>query len=241
MLLFSPSPQTALELDNIDSKIDPWLGRLVYPLGRFLVLPAYFGTIAVRGRDRLPSDGPIVLAPTHRSRWDPILVAYATGRHVTGRDLRYMVTANEVKGVQGWFIRRLGGFPIDTENPGIASLRHGIELLHDRQMLVIFPEGNIFRDGQLHRLKPGLTRLAVQAEASQADLGVQIVPISLHYSDPFPSWGCDVEIRIGDPLRVAEYVGAGNKRGAEQLRSHLQSALEALDRGDPSALEAQAA
>jgi len=44
-----------------------------------------------------------------------VVVPYATGRGVTDRDLRFMVSADEVTGLQGWCIRRLGGFPVDTK------------------------------------------------------------------------------------------------------------------------------
>jgi len=73
-----------------------------------------------------------------------------TGRGVTGRDLRFMVSADEVRGIQGWF--DLGGFP--DKHPAITTLRHE-SLLQQGEMLVIFPEGNIFRDGSLHPLKLG--------------------------------------------------------------------------------------
>lgn len=202
---------------------------LLYPLGRFIVLPFYFGRIEISGQENLPKDGPVILAPTHRSRWDAIALPYATGRHVTGRDLRYMVTSDEVKGLQGWFIRRLGGFPVNIKHPAIATLRHGVELLRDRQMLTIFPEGGIFRDGKLHPLKPGLARLAVQAESMQPGLGVKIVPIGIRYSQLIPSWGCDLKINIGSPLSVADYCQKHGKQSAQKLTEDLQKALTDLD------------
>ncbi|MGB3612190.1 MAG: lysophospholipid acyltransferase family protein, partial [Elainellaceae cyanobacterium] len=198
----SNSSKSAVE---IKSRISPWLASLAYPLGCRMVMPAYFGTITVSGQENIPTHGPVILAPTHQARWDALLVPYAAGRHVTGRDLRFMVTADEMKGLQGWLIRRLGGFPINTRRPGIASLRFGMDVLLDQEMMVIFAEGGIFRDRQLHPLKPGLSRLAVQTELAQPGIRVQVVPMSLHYSETMPTWGCDVEIRIGEPLLVSDY------------------------------------
>ncbi|WP_008310214.1 lysophospholipid acyltransferase family protein [Leptolyngbya sp. PCC 6406] len=170
------------------------------------MLPTYFGRITISGQDNLPTQGPIILAPTHRSRWDSILLPMAVGRPVTGRDLHFMVTSDEVQGIQGWFIRRLGGFPVNTRHPTISSLRHGIDLMRRRAMLVIFPEGDIFRDGQIHRLKPGLARMAVQAESMPERLGVKIVPVGIHYSDPSVGWGTHVDVSIGKSLDVAAYL-----------------------------------
>uniref|UniRef100_A0A832H070 1-acyl-sn-glycerol-3-phosphate acyltransferase n=1 Tax=Oscillatoriales cyanobacterium SpSt-402 TaxID=2282168 RepID=A0A832H070_9CYAN len=210
------------------SRFSPWLLSLVYPLGRFGVFPAYFGHVEVTGRENLPASGPVILAPTHRSRWDAFMVPFAAGHHVTGRHLRFMVSADEVIGLQGWFIRRLGGFPINTSRPAIASLRHGVELLEQGEVLVIFPEGNIFRENHIHPLKPGLARLAVQVD-SHAPLGLQVVPISIRYSDPLVPWRCKAQVHIGSPLRVADYRTGCPKQDAKALTTALQSALEDLN------------
>lgn len=225
----APESSTITKVAPAMSRISPWLSRLVYPLGRYLVLPLFFRHISINGQENLPHSGAVILAPTHRSRWDALIVPYATGRYVTGRDLRFMVSANEVKGLQGWFIRRLGGFSVDTKHPAIATLRHGVELLQQQEMLVIFPEGNIFRDCFVHPLKPGLARLALSAESSQPGLDVKIVPISIDYGQPIPRWGCNVNINIGSPLKVTAYNTGSLKQDAKQLTTDLETALKQLN------------
>jgi 1-acyl-sn-glycerol-3-phosphate acyltransferase len=219
--------------DSVTSRVEPWLARLVYPLGRYLVLPRYFGKLEVKGLEHLPEEGAAILAPTHRSRWDALLVPYvATARRDRfGRDLRFMVTVDEMKGVQGWFIRHLGGFPVNPRHAEISSLRHGVEVLEENKALVIFPEGDIFRTEEVQPIKAGLARLAIQAEANQPGLGIQIVPISIHYSEPIPHWGCDVEIRIGSPLQVADYCKKPVKQCAQHLKDDLKASLEDLREG----------
>ncbi|MBW3584814.1 MAG: 1-acyl-sn-glycerol-3-phosphate acyltransferase [Cyanobacteria bacterium 0813] len=211
------------------SRVSPWLTSLLYPLGHYVVLPFHFGKIEVTGQEHLPKDGPVILAPTHRSRWDALMMPYSTGQMVTGRDLRFMVTADEVKGVQGWFIRNLGGFAVDIKHPAISSLRYGVELLLDKQMLVIFPEGGIFQDGEVHPIKPGLARLAIQAELSKPGLGVKIVPMSIRYRPRIPQWGTHVKIAIGSPICVADYANGGGKKEAPLLTAQLEKALKNLD------------
>jgi 1-acyl-sn-glycerol-3-phosphate acyltransferase len=220
---------TLSQTKSIDSHFSPWLAPVVYPLACWGVLPFYFHQIVVKGRENLPTEGPIILAPTHRSRWDGLMLGYVAGRWATGRDLRFMVTADEVKGLQGWFIRQLGGFPVNPRQPAIASLRHGVEILQDQQALVIFPEGGIFRDDKLHPLKQGLARLALQAEALQPGLGTQIVPITLHYGNPWIGWGCGVEINIGKPLCASDYVEGSAKQKAQLLTQDLEAAIKTLD------------
>ncbi|MEB3279070.1 MAG: lysophospholipid acyltransferase family protein [Lyngbya sp.] len=212
------------------SPVSPWLAALAYPLGRLLVLPSYFRKIEIIGQENLPKTGPVILAPTHRSRWDALIMPYATGRCVSGRDLRFMVTEDEMKGIQGWFIRRLGGFAVNPRHPSIATLRYGVELLRQGEMMVIFPEGNIFQDNEVHPLKVGLARLALQAESSQPNLNVQIVPISLHYTPIVPRWGSRVRVNIGAPLAVAHYCQGSAKQNAKHLIADLTTVLTELDR-----------
>jgi 1-acyl-sn-glycerol-3-phosphate acyltransferase len=210
------------------SQFSPWLMSLVYPLGRYGLLPSYFKSIEVTGQEHLPKSGPVILAPTHRSRWDALMVPYAAGRYVTGRDLRFMVSADEVVGLQGWFIRNTGGFPVDTERPAISSLRHGMEILQQGEVLVLFPEGNLFYEREIQRLKPGLARLALQTEASQPGLGLKVVPMALHYDPLMPRWRCKVSVRIGAPLQVSDYEVDSVKSSAQVLTADLDKALRKL-------------
>ncbi len=210
------------------SQFSPWLTTAAYPLGRHGVIPAYFQQVEVTGRDHLPLSGPVILAPTHRSRWDAFLVPFAAGYDITGRHLQFMVSADEVIGLQGWLIRRLGGFPVDTHRPAIATLRHGVEILQQKQTLVIFPEGDIFREPQVQPLKPGLARIALQAEVNHPDLGVKVVPIHIRYSSPNVPWRCHVQIQIGAPLLVSNYCLSSPKLSAQQLMADLHHQLSNL-------------
>jgi 1-acyl-sn-glycerol-3-phosphate acyltransferase len=214
-------------ITSIQSYFSSWLVPLCYALCR-LILPLFFKRIEIVGQENLPLENSVVLAPTHRSRWDGILVAFATGRLVTGRDMHFMVTSDEAIGLQGWILKRLGGFPINPKNPSVASLRYGIKVLQDREMMVVFPEGNIFRDRHIQPLKPGLIRLALQAESTQPGLGVKVVPITMSYSHRIPRWGCEVTIRIGKPIEVANYKNENSKQNAKQLAGDLTTALEGL-------------
>ena len=138
-----------------------------------------------------------------------------------------MVTADECLGIQGWFIRRLGGFPVHVRRPSVKSLRHGVQLLQEKEMMVIYPEGNIYKDG-IHPLKPGLARIALRAERSRPNLDVKIVPISLAYSEPCPKWRGTAKVTIGEPISVSNYKAGEPKVRSKELMKDLQSALERL-------------
>lgn len=231
-MAFSPQfflhRQPAVPPAPCPSKLSPWLAPLAYSIGENVVLPNFFKDIRITGQENIPTHGPVVFAPTHRSRWDALLVGLV-GHQATGRYLRFMVTADECVGLQGWAIKRLGGFPVDVRHPAIATLRHGVQLLQNQQTLVIFPEGDIFREKPVQRLKPGLARLALQAEHSRPNLGVKVLPIYLDYDSPCPRFGSQVEVRIGEPLSVNHYVASGSaKRQAMLLTADLKTSLEFL-------------
>ncbi|NEO29669.1 MAG: 1-acyl-sn-glycerol-3-phosphate acyltransferase [Symploca sp. SIO3C6] len=219
---------TLVKATPFTSGVSRWLKPMLYFLGRRTIVPFYFRRLQITGQENIPKTGPVLLAPTHRSRWDGLLVGYAAGKPVSGRDLRFMVTVDECQGLQGWLIQCMGGFPVDANNPR-SSIRHSVEILGNGEALVIFPEGGIFQDGQIHSLKPGMARIALQVESSQSGIGVQVLPISIRYSHFVPHWGCDAKIVIGEPLEVAKYTANSTKKGAQQLTDDLQIAMRKLD------------
>lgn len=217
--------------DQITSRLAPWLIKIAYPLAYYLIMPFYFRQIEITGQENVPPSGPVIVAPTHRSRWDALMVPYALGRWVSGRDPYFMVSAPEMRGVQGWLISRLGGFPVNIERPGLGTLRHSFELLSQGEMVVIFPEGGIFRDRQVHPLKTGVARIALEVASAKPHSGMKILPVSIKYSQPIPRRGCQVEVKIGPCLNVAEYRQNSLKKEREKLTADLELALKQLHRG----------
>ncbi|MBU6229774.1 MAG: 1-acyl-sn-glycerol-3-phosphate acyltransferase [Cyanobacteria bacterium REEB459] len=208
------------------SRCSPLLTPLAYFLGQRLVIPWYFESVQISGQHHLPQTGPTIIAPTHRARWDSILLPLAVGRPASGRDLRFMVTADEVAGVQGWLIQRLGGFAVNIRQPSIASLRHGIDLLRAGEMLVIYPEGGIYRQDLLQPLKPGLARLAIQAEAAAPELGIQVLPVDIYYGETYPSWRSSMQVNIGEAIPVREYLHG--KAAPDALKASARALTLAL-------------
>lgn len=213
--------------EDISSRIAPWLIKLVYPLADKIIFPFFFQEIHIEGKENVPKKGAVIIAPTHRSRWDALIVPYATGKMVSGRNPHFMVSANEIKGIQGWFIRRLGGFPVDTEKPGLESLYHSAKLLSQGEMVVIFPEGNIYRIANMvNPLKRGVAKIALEVEASNPEVEVKILPIAILYSEPIPSRGCRVKVKIGSPLIVNHYLNGSLRENSIRLTADLKTSLE---------------
>jgi 1-acyl-sn-glycerol-3-phosphate acyltransferase len=216
------------------SRLNKRFANVAYRLNHDWFLPSCFEQIRVAGQEHLPPSGPVIFAPTHRSRWDGLLLPYAVGPQVTGRYPRYMVTVDEMQGLQGYLIRRLGGFAIDTRAPGVSSLRFGIDLLHQGESLVVFPEGGNLAENRrrcLNRLHPGLARIAVKASLSAAPhtmaQDVRIVPIAINYR-PRLRGRCAVDLQIGRPIAVTDYLTHNPKDSARQITADLRAALVQL-------------
>jgi 1-acyl-sn-glycerol-3-phosphate acyltransferase len=204
--------------------ISPWVSAIVYRFGKSVFLPYYFKSVTVEGQENMPRSGPVILAPMHRSRWDAFMVPNVGGRFAVGREVHFMVTTDEIKGLQGWVIRRMGGFPVNTHKPSRNSLRCAVNLLREGKVMAVFPEGNIFKDGQVHPLKAGLSRMAMQAAGD--DLNVKIVPIGLYYDHPDVPWGTNATIRVGQPLETDNYRQLSSREGAKALNQALTEVLE---------------
>jgi 1-acyl-sn-glycerol-3-phosphate acyltransferase len=212
--------------------ISPWLAPLAVMVTEDFALPAFFSGVKVLGREHLPAHGPVLLAPTHRARWDALLLPYAAGRRVTGRDCRFMVTIDEMAGLQGWFLHRLGCFAVDQGRPTMVSLRLAIDLLAKSQQVVVFPEGRIERQDGAIQLHQGLARLALLAEGQ--GVAVSVVPVGIGYSQSIPRPGDQAALCFGPPLRPT---GQGRERAraftaelAEAMRSAEQAARATVGR-----------
>ena len=207
--------------------INPWLAPLAMVLTQDVALRGFFRAgVRVQGAEHLPRSGPVLLAPTHRSRWDALMLPHAAGRRVSGRDCRFMVSSDEMVGLQGWFLHRLGCFPVNPRKPAAASLRLAVELLQAGQQLVVFPEGRIIQDGEdALRLMPGLARLAALAVGQ--GVSVPVVPVGLAYGHAKPRFGDRAALCFAPPLTLA---GVGRQAAADlnrELAAAMRSAEEA--------------
>ena len=228
MLNNSLSQEPKKNKSEIKSQISPWISRLIYYVGSYFVIPTFFGEIQITGQENIPQNNPVIVTPTHRSRWDAFIIPHSVGRLVSGRDLRFMVSANEVKGIQGWFIRRMGCFPVDTSRPKASSVICSLESLQDDDMVVIFPEGGIFRDDKIHKLKRGAAFIALEFQLQQSQKKVKILPITIQYSQPIPSWNTKVSVKIGLPLNASDYLDNSLRRASQKLTQDLQAKLQEM-------------
>lgn len=203
------------------SHVSPWLAVVLRPIYNVFIR-IYFRTTVV-GPGAIPATGPVLIVPTHRARWDPFVLYRIAGRRL----LRFLTSHDEFVGTQGWFMRRLGAFPVNTRRPGPDALRHCRELLIEGQALVIFPEGTIFYypPGEVHPLKPGTAWLALDCQRRLPDVPIALVPVRIGYSALRPKFGARVELRVGAPIDLSGYLDRPEKEAIRELTATIQAAL----------------
>ena len=185
----------------IINKINPVLGFIAMFVTQDIVLRFFFSKKKViKEGFSFPLNTSIILAPTHRSRWDGLILTMAMGRRVTSKDCRFMVTKSEMRGLQGWFLKRLGCFSINQLSPSLSTLRYAIDLIEKGEQLVVFPEGKINKFGKKLVLKEGLYRLAKLARKKTDS--ITIIPIGIAYSSISPKFGSQFCLSFGKPITM---------------------------------------
>ncbi|MBO8230357.1 1-acyl-sn-glycerol-3-phosphate acyltransferase [Prochlorococcus marinus str. MU1404] len=172
----------------------------------------------------IPNNSSIILAPTHRSRWDGLVLTMAMGRRITNKDCRFMVTKSEMKGMQGWFLKRLGCFSINQLSPSLSTLRFAIDLVEKGEQLVVFPEGKINKYGRKLVLREGLYRLA--RLASKKTDSIIIIPIGIAYSEVSPKFRSEFCLSFGKPIAMTDYLNTTIKEFNKFLNQNMMKEEE---------------
>ena len=208
--------------------INPILGFIAMFVTQDILMRFFFRKKnIIKNNFIIPNNSSVILAPTHRSRWDGLVLTMAIGRRVTKKDCRFMVTQSEMKGMQGWFLKRLGCFSINQLSPSLAALRYAVKLITEKKLLVVFPEGKINRYRKKLVLKEGLYRLA--RLATKKTNSISIIPVGIAYSEVSPRFRGNFAICFGEPLHINDHqnlpIDAFNKTLNEKM---LKAELIAL-------------
>ena len=209
----------------------------------FMLVPEYFlrflswllsnliYRFKVSNAEAIPQQGPVVLTCNHVSFVDAVLLMAASPRPIYFlMDHRIFKTP-----VLGWVFKLAKAIPIAPQRDDAAAYEQAFEqaaqVLKNGDVLAIFPEGAITRDGELGAFKPGL--LKILASAKQADLSVPVIPMAL--TNLWGSYFSRIEgVAMKKPLRrglwnkVGLRVGepiAGDQVRMDQLKQQIQALL----------------
>ncbi|MDZ4836895.1 MAG: lysophospholipid acyltransferase family protein [Candidatus Melainabacteria bacterium] len=185
------------------------LGYFFWNLINKIIIAFHFrGKITVEGQHHIPAGGPFILIANHSARWDGPLV-----QHILNRRANYMVSPNEMKGLQGAAVLSVGAFPA---HPRLNPVGFALQQLEAGEPVVVFPEGNVFYDGVIHPFKTGVAKIALHARKNHFE--IPIVPVYIEYQQQNKSYSAKVV--IGTPIRVHDLPAhEGNVKHAQRAIS----------------------
>ena len=172
------------------------------------------------GLDRVPSTGPFILSPVHRSNVDTMVAA-----GVTRRRMRFLGKAAMWKfKFSAAFFDAMGGIKVHRGSTDRESMKACIEALVGGEPVVVFPEGRRQSGPIVHELFDGAAYMAAKA-------GVPIVPVgiggsasamSTAHKFPRPK---KIHVIIGAPIPPPE---GSSRRAQRETTEHLKSELQRL-------------
>lgn len=152
--------------------------------------------------ERVPLQGPVILASNHASFLDPPLVG--AGLH---RGINYLARENLFRfPVMGWVLRNWDVVPVDREGGGAKGLKAILDRLLAGGAIILFPEGTRTRDGKLQPARSGIGLTVIKSTAP-------VVPVRVFGT--FDAYGR--HMIFPRPRRVA--VKYGQPMAFEQLRA----------------------
>lgn len=186
----------------------------------------------IEGVENIPKDKPIIFAPNHQNAlmdalavlctktWQPVFVARA--------DIFKKPLVNKIL----TFLKIL---PIFRIRDGYENLQKNddvfnktVDVINNRNGLVILPEGNHGDKKQLRPLKKGIARIALQAENSfDGELDIHIVPVGIDYTN-YIKVRSGLLIRYGTPISVRTLMTLYEKNPAKAHKLLIDLVEEGL-------------
>jgi len=142
------------------------------------VLSHFIYRFRVTGEDNIPVEGAAVLVCNHVSFIDAVLLMAASPRPI-----RFIMDHRIFKvPVLGWLFKLAKAIPIAPQKEDPAAYERAfadaVQVLRDGDLLAIFPEGAITRDGQLQPFKGGVMKILDTARAGGID--PPVIPMALN-------------------------------------------------------------
>jgi 1-acyl-sn-glycerol-3-phosphate acyltransferase len=152
----------------------------------------------VTGDDHIPTEGAAIVACNHVSFIDAVLLMAASPRPI-----RFVMDHRIFNmPIIGALFRLAKAIPVASrqDDPKIyeAAFREAAQVLREGDLLGIFPEGGITRDGTLQEFKAGIMKILEQAERD----GVQPVVVPMALSNLWGSFFSRIEMRQGQNVAM---------------------------------------
>ncbi|WP_213958272.1 MULTISPECIES: MFS transporter [unclassified Variovorax] len=164
------------------------------------VLSHFIYRFKVRGDQHIPGEGAAVLVCNHVSMVDAVLLMAASPRPI-----RFIMDHQIFKvPVLGWLFKLAKAIPIASQKEDPAAYDRAFEqaaqVLREGDLLAIFPEGALTRDGEMAPFKGGVVKIVERARSE----GIEAPVIPMALSNLWGSYFSRVEQRGGKPIVMAK-------------------------------------
>jgi len=188
---------------------------------------SWFNRIEAVNAEAVPSSGPVIIAPSHRSNIDTPFIGATLPR-----DARFMAKETIFKS-PFWtrFIVSLGGFPVKRGRFDRESLNNALGILKRGEMLVVYPEGARQEGPRIKPVFEGAVWLAARG-------GAPIVPVGIGGSHAVQPIGTKLPrpqkvvvvfgepMTVGDPDSSKRVPRAAIEEAAIELRERVQDVFD---------------
>jgi 1-acyl-sn-glycerol-3-phosphate acyltransferase len=193
---------------------------MIYRIIRWITgiaLHWFYRDIRVVGQDRIPVDGPLLVAVNHQNALvDSLIVGWVIPRRIA---MTAKATLADNPAIAFLFrmlnvvpLRRVSDEVKKSGSTGVDRTRNAgafheiLGLLATGGAVLIFPEGKSHNESGLEPLKSGMARLALQARDEWKVRGVQILPLGLVFEEKGAP-GTVVGARVGTPILLDDWAG----------------------------------
>ena len=116
--------------------------------------------LQIYGADNVPEKGGVIIAPNHRSNYDPPLV----GCCIKSRPVYFFAKKGLfINKAVSWILRSVCAIPVDTDSPDVKTMRVFVNLLKEGKAVMVFPEGQRSKTNEFLPAYPGVGYLSIRA------------------------------------------------------------------------------
>lgn len=150
----------------------------------------------VKGKENVPSQGPLLVVANHLNLADPPLLAVSLGRKAVFMAKEELFRFR----LSGYFIHGFGAFPVHRGQLDRQALRQAGQVLAEGLALVMFPEATRSKSVQLQPAFSGSALIALRS-------GVPILPIGITGTERMKgvTWLLhrpEITVNIGHPFHL---------------------------------------
>ena len=176
--------------------------------------------LKVEGLENIPKEGAVVIAPNHKSNWDPFLISVICKRYIS-----FMAKESLFKFLPlRLLLLHFGNFPVKRDAPSdLTAMRTALSRLKDGKNLGIFPEGARIKTESLGKAEPGAALILTKS-------GAPVIPVAVINTEKifkfehgfFP----EVKIIFGKPFTVEKM--KADKEKLDEIGELLMSKISEL-------------